>query len=223
MVVAMATLLKRSDAPLYRIFLGLDWESFAQQLACEQCFEVHAVLHAPCAASNAEAKVADAIQCLGANLKRNGWFQAALDQAVSVLVAALPHIEEDDEPCHAAPAPKRRRRATLPTSAALAEEGIAHGTDDLTECASTDAPQSGASADSMPEEGAVADPLWTYVAPCTTREATKSTEVRAALEELCGKDIARSLLANTKATVAQDASGKKNRVLKLDGSLIKLK
>ena len=161
-----------------------------------------------------------------------------MDQAVLVLAAALLLFEEDDEPSHAAPASKRRRRATLlaAASTALAEEGSvlqAGGTDDLAERASetsADVLQSRASADSVPEESAGAtdvnietNPLWNYVAPCTTREATKSAEVRAALEEMCGKDVARSLLTNTKATVAQDPSGKKNRVLKLGGSLIKLK
>ena len=62
-----------------------------------------------------------------------------------------------------------------------------------------------------------------YVAPCSTREAAKSADLRAASEERCGKDVAKSLLVHTKATVAQNALGKKNRVLKLGGSFIKLK
>ena len=67
------------------------------------------------------------------------------------------------------------------------------------------------------------DPLWEFVAPCSTRDAAKAVDLRAALEERCGKDVAKSLLARTKATVAQDPSGKKNRVLKLGGSFIRLK
>ena len=67
------------------------------------------------------------------------------------------------------------------------------------------------------------DPLWGYVSACTTRDAAKATDLRAALEAQCGKEIAKSLLGRTKATVAQDASGKKNRVLKLGNSFIKLK
>ena len=73
------------------------------------------------------------------------------------------------------------------------------------------------------EEGVDMDPLWGYVSACSTRDAAKATELRAALEALCGKEVAKSLLARTKATVAQDASGKKNRVLKLGNSFIKLK
>ena len=67
------------------------------------------------------------------------------------------------------------------------------------------------------------DPLWEYVVPCVARDAAKAVDLRAALEARCGKEVAKSLLANTKASVAQDSSGKKNRVLKLGASYISLK
>ena len=51
----------------------------------------------------------------------------------------------------------------------------------------------------------------------------KAVDLRATLEARCGKETAKSLLVSTKASVAQDASGKKNRVLKLGGSYIALK
>ena len=60
----MATLVKRSDAPLYRVFVGDDWKLFAYNLSQEQCFEVNAVLHAPLAESGAQEKVTAAIRCL---------------------------------------------------------------------------------------------------------------------------------------------------------------
>ena len=66
------------------------------------------------------------------------------------------------------------------------------------------------------------DPLWGYVVPCSSREAAKAVDLRAALEARCGKETAKSLLASTKATVALDASGRKNRVLKLCGAYVKL-
>ena len=66
-------------------------------------------------------------------------------------------------------------------------------------------------------------PIWNYVEACPTREATKCVEIRAALEAKLGKTEARKLLARAKPTVAQDLSGKKNRVLKLGGCLLKLK
>jgi hypothetical protein len=67
------------------------------------------------------------------------------------------------------------------------------------------------------------DPVWAYVEPCTTRYATKSADIHTALEQHVGKVQARKLLARTKATVAQDTTGKKNRVLRLDRSLLKLR
>ena len=67
------------------------------------------------------------------------------------------------------------------------------------------------------------DPIWDYVQACSTRETRKCVEPRAALEEKVGKTQAQKLLARTKPTVAQDSSGKKDRVLKLGGSLLKLK
>ena len=67
------------------------------------------------------------------------------------------------------------------------------------------------------------DPLWEYVVPCVAREAAKAVDLRAVLEAQCGKEVAKSLLAHVKATVAQQSCGKKNRVLKLGGSFIKLK
>ena len=240
---AMATLFKRSDAPLYRVFIGADWEPFAQQLSQEQCFEVQAILHAPLAKPDALENVTAAICCLGAPPKRNGWFEASLEQAMRVLATTLPPASDDELcaqqcSCEAGadvPVSKRRRghkgthsapegeqcqeAAPIPPaeSAAPAEELDA----------STGAPETPESCvivgDAVSEEGVENDPLWEYVTPCTTRDAAKAVDLRAALEARCGKDAAKSLLARTKATVAQDASGKKNRVLKLGGSFIKLK
>ena len=62
---AMATLVKRSDAPLYRVFIGDDWKLFAWSLSHEQCFEVNVVLHNPFATPDAQDKVAAAICCIG--------------------------------------------------------------------------------------------------------------------------------------------------------------
>ena len=237
MLNAMATLLKRSDVPLYRLYVGTDWQSFAEQLAHEQCFDVHPMLHAPRVVHDAEVNAAFAIQSLGANMKKNGWFQATPNQAVGILAAVLPSTEEDDAPGNATPAPKRRRTALateevpapVPAESTALVENITrcdHCGDALTVCtsdASPDSPQSRAEIVEEENKSDEVDPLWAYVTPCATREASKCTEIRATLEERCGKDVARKLLANTTSTVAQDLSGKKNRVLKLDGSLIKLK
>ena len=123
---------------------------------------------------------------------------------------ALPVPEAEGEQCqNAAPNPPAE-------FAAPADEIDASIAPESTESCVIDA-------DAVSEEGVEKDPLWDYVTPCTTRDAAKAVDLRAVLEARCGKDGAKSLLAHTKATVAQDASGKKNRVLKLDGSFIKLK
>ena len=247
---AMATLVKRSDAPLYRVFVGDDWKLFAYNLSQEQCFEVNAVLHAPLAESDAQEKVTAAIRCLGIPLKRNGWFEASQDQAMQVLAATLSRAAEDEYctqpscgalPKSDVPAPKRRRgpKCALPVpegeecqeAAPIPAADPAAPAEEID--ASTSAPDSPESCvirdedvgamDAVSEEGVENDPLWEYVVPCTARDAAKAVDLRAVLEAQCGKEVAKSLLAHTKATVAQDSCGKKNRVLKLGGSFIKLK
>jgi hypothetical protein len=74
-----------------------------------------------------------------------------------------------------------------------------------------------------PVTGPTEGSIWDHMVTCPTREATKAKEVRDALIHKIGKRPADHLLANTKPSVAQDASGKKNRVLKLGGSYLKLK
>ena len=248
----MATLVKRSDAPLYRVFVGDGWELVARQLSHEQCFEVSAVLHAPLAESDAQEKATAAIHRIGIPLKRNGWFEASLGQAMQVLASTLPRAagnertdECDAQPPHAAGSPHKRQRVSRGAPAA---EAVAHQHPDsvplpfagsATPVEAVESPAScAASAPSSPgscviqeddacETEGVAqenanDPLWGYVVPCSSREAAKAVDLRAALEARCGKETAKSLLASTKATVALDASGRKNRVLKLCGTYVKL-
>ena len=59
--------------------------------------------------------------------------------------------------------------------------------------------------------------------PCPTREATRACDMRAFLEGAVGKARARAMLSKAKITVAQDHTGKKNKVLKYGPSLLKLK
>ena len=164
---------------------------------------------------------------------------------MQVLAATLSRAAEDQccaqpscgAPPSDVPAPKRRRgskgallvpegegqeAAPIPTAdyAAPAEEIDA----------STSAPDSPESCvirddamDAVSDKDVDNDPLWEYVVPCVARDAAKAVDLRAALEARCGKEVAKSLLANTKASVAQDSSGKKNRVLKLGASYISLK
>ena len=239
---AMATLFKRSDAPLYRVFIGADWELFAHNLSQEQCFEVNAVLHAPLAAPDALETVSAAILRLGAIPMKNGWFEATLEEATRVLVATLQFDRQCAQKCFHTeePALKRRRGQKdafpIPDGIPIAtEDGQCEGAV-LTPSAGPAVPEEGGAClsrpqtpkslvegDAVSEEDVDEDPLWRYVSACSTRDAAKATDLRTALEAQCGKEIAKSLLARTVATVAQDASGKKNRVLKLGNCYIKLK
>ena len=65
--------------------------------------------------------------------------------------------------------------------------------------------------------------LWEHVEACSTREATKALDIRAALVARLGKPRATELLAKTRATVAKDGRGHSNRVLRVNGALLKLK
>ena len=202
--MTMATLLKRSDASLYRVFLGADCATFVQRLTHEHCFEIHAMLHAPSVTTDAHKKLGAAIACLGTD-RGNAWFEASLEQAAMVFLTVLP-----SESLFAGAAP------SLETAALGEYVGDAPEMPQVTPVVPA------ASADVASDDEA-ADPLWAYVQACSTREATKCTDIRTALEEKVGKAAAQELLARTKPTVAQDSSGKKNRVLKLGGSLLKLK
>ena len=230
----MATLVKRSDAPLYRVFVGEDWKLFAWSLSHEQPFEINVVLHNPFTTPDAQDKVTAAVCCFGIVLKKNNWFEASQDQAMQVLAATL--VPEQccvDASCNALdlPAPKKRRaKCAFPVTdcehcAAPPVADVATPVADLpaenTDASSgSDSPQSCVVTDAV---GDAKDPLWEYVVACAARDAAKAVDVRGALEGRCGKEVAKSLLANTKASVAQDASGKKNRVLKLGASYISLK
>ena len=227
----MATLVKRSDAPLYRVFVGDDWKLFAWSLSHEQPFEINVVLHNPFTTPDAQDKVTAAVCCFGIVLKKNNWFEASQDQAMQVLAATLVPEQCCAESCITLdlPAPKKRRAKCAPFVECECAPPVAEPTPVVPPAEETDA----SSAPDSPESCVIPDatdamsddndPLWQYVVPCVAREAAKAVELRAALEAQCGKEVAKSLLANVKATVAQDSCGKNNRVFKLGGSFVKLK
>jgi hypothetical protein len=161
----MATLLKRSDAALYRIYVGTDPAAFVAQLTSEHCFDVHMILHAPV---TVQTEVT--------------WFRASMEQAIAAFVNILPARTEY-------------------------EGRVGHVAEPVVE----------------PEVSEVEGSIWDHLVMCPTRDATKAKEVRDVLIQKLGKRSADHLLSNTKPSVAQDASGKKNRVLKLGGSYLKLK
>lgn len=140
-----------------------------------------------------------------------------MDQAAQVFLSVLP-----TEACEPTPLAEP---VTVPGSGSPAHVDACEAAEaqDISVEQPARADQPEASSDDPDMDTEPDDPIWNYVQACSTREATKCVEIRAALEEKVGKVEAQKLLARAKPTVAQDASGKKNRVLKLGGSLLKLK
>ena len=70
---------------------------------------------------------------------------------------------------------------------------------------------------------ATLSPLWNYVAPCIAKDASRAAEIRRILIQELGKTEGKRILSYCMATVAKDSHGQKNRVLKANGTLLKLK
>ena len=200
-----ATLLKRSDAPLWRLYLGDDWADVAALLCQNHCFDVTPMLVAPHVSPDAAAVLEAAIQALG-TYQRNGWFVGEPEQAVSVLLQALPVTP----PPAVMASPEPAVMASPATMPAAAPE-------DTSDASETPPPEP------MDSGSEVEDPLLEFCEPCGTREASKAADVRATLEQRLGKARARALLSKVKYTVAQDQTGHKNKVIKYGSSLLKLK
>ena len=89
-----AVLLKRSDAPYYRVHFGNDFEAIAETLAVHQAFEVVPILILPRASPDAVGFVEESIQTHCLPLKNN-WFAAASPEiAAGILLRAL-RVEEE--------------------------------------------------------------------------------------------------------------------------------
>jgi len=94
----MATLLKRSDAPLYRIHVGHDYVAFGQQLSRDHCFEMNVVLHAP-RIPMSEDELTMYIQRLDCHIGK-AWFTASWPQAVAIFGSVLLETATQTEtPC----------------------------------------------------------------------------------------------------------------------------
>ena len=194
-----AALLKRSDAPHYRVYIGHDWEAMAATLSAQQAFVVHAMLICPISSVTAADSVNRAILAHCVPL-HNNWFQApSNDIASAILLQAMTSPPDSTDP------------ETVPAEAA--DIG-----DSQEACADSSGDQEDRGVTAL-----VDDALWTHVAPCTSEEASKAIDIRAALIQRLGKTATRKLLGHCTATVAKDSSGRKNRVLKAHGKLLRLK
>lgn len=189
-----AALVRMCGAPnVWRLCVG-DYVHFVDQLRQLSPFDAAPVAIAPRTRPDPEVVAQDAVQRLACPCQ-NGWFHATAGVAFAIFQAVLPD-EWDD------------------TLSARAEVDVAMET---------------TPADNTPvvaprAEEANADPqLWEHVEPCTTRQASKAADIRTALVAKLGKPRATELLSKTRATVAKDIQGQNHRVLRANGTLLRLK
>jgi len=226
---AMAALLARTDTGVFRLHLGEGAAELAASLGNGHCFEVLHVFALPSAPEGiADSVAAFVVESGGARLG-NGWFSGvALDALAAFLV-----------------------RACVAGGGGLLRQGSAPGQcDDTSRCANTacsqpdssvgsvtpppDTPAAGGTErgsdsgdnEQLPEEEGehcACGDIWQHVEDCPAANADKAVDIRAALEQRLGKSAAKHLLACTRATVAKQNGGRKNRILRLGGAALKLR
>ena len=198
-----AVLLKRSDGPFYRVHIGQDYEAAAKLLSTEQAFAVCPILIGPSSSLDAANLVSKAIQALCKPLK-NSWFEApSADIAAIILLQALSSTPEPE-----------------------ADNRQEEGTTNCTEPTQKEVDNEEAEAPNCTESchsGNTDAALWNYVAPCIATDASRAADIRRILIQELGKTEGKRILSYCMATVAKDSNGQKNRVLKANGTLLKLK
>ena len=201
-MVLPAVLLKRSDAPYYRVHFGNDFEAIAETLAGHQAFEVVPILILPRASPDAVGFVEESIQTHCLPLKNN-WFAAASPEiAAGILLRAL-RVEEE-----------------TPTSE------VSQATPEATQSGATQsgATQSGATQSGAEEvETETTEVISKHLAPCATHEADTAADIRKELTQRLGKTTAKQILKSCVSTTAKTSTGNKSRVLKANGKFLKLK
>ena len=205
-MVLPAVLLKRSDAPYYRVHFGNDFEAIAETLAVHQAFEVVPILTLPRASPDAVGFVEESIQTHCLPLKNN-WFAAASPEiAAGILLRAL-RVEEETPMF-----PSEVSQATPEATQSGATQSGA---------TQSGATQSGAEEETMETE--TTEVISKHLAPCATHEADTAADIRKELTQRLGKTMAKQILKSCVSTTAKTSTGNKSRVLKANGELLKLK
>ena len=144
----------------------------------------------------------------------NGWFYAPTDEeAALVLLRARPSVTTGTT----------IRMDTMPTCS-----NTCSLTPSLCEDCAMDAEEEHNAMPTTPTHAVAntsGDPrLWDYVTSCESKEASKAVDVRAALAARLGKTEAKLLIDSCTTTVAKNAQGQSNRILKAPtGEAIRLK
>ena len=193
-----AVLLRRSDGPFYRVHIGHDYEAVAGVLCAQQAFAVSPILIGPRSSLDAANLVNKAIQTLCTPLK-NSWFQAP---SIEIATIVLLHAS----------------RSTLDPEAEDMHGEIPNSTESTPD-PKVDNKQAEASCNTRDLDAT----LWNYVGPCSSKDASKAAEIRTVLIQKLGKTEGKRILNHCVATVARNSHGQKNRVLKANGKLLKLK
>ena len=199
MPMTSAALLRLRDVPnVWHLCVG-DHQQFVEQMRNFCPFEAEPVAIAPSTRPQPKAIAQEAVQRMACHCQ-NGWFHATADVAFGIFQAILPTAVE--LPSFAPPAtPATEEDIAMPAASA----------EDVTTAAASQ------------EEVEVDPQLWEHVEACSTRDATKASDIRTALAARLGKARATELLRKTRATVAKDAQGHSNRALRANGTLLKLR
>ena len=218
-----AALLKLRGVNAWQVVVG-EWASRVQFLNLYHPFQVDVVLVAPETMPHAEEASKNAIKQLAVSCN-NGWFACTLRVAMTVLEATMSPLSAGQESCNDTSDVDSASTPQCSPSLAAAPMEAAPNVD--TAMDETDGASPAAGSDTVMGDTRgnceVDQALWTHVEPCSTREASKATDLRAALTAKLGKSMANQLLSKTQATVAKDAQGRNNRVLRANGILLKLK
>ncbi len=193
-------LLKRSDAPVYLVHTCPDWEEAGAILESSQAFVVKPILVMPNTIANAPT-IDEPCRLL-----RNKWFFAPSDEeAASVMMRCRPSSDVEshgDLNCARSDAPSSCGDIAQDKEQGRTPNANTDGANDARACAN----------------------LWEHVVPCNSQEATKAVDIRSVLAATLGKAEATRILAHCVASVAKNANGQKNRILKApSGECLKLK
>ena len=207
---AAATLLKRSDAPLWRLHIGDDWAAFAEQLCQHHCFEVYPVLVAPSLQPEAQAHLEAASRDMQL---RRGWFKATPEQAMALLLQALPLADQPD-------GPDPISAYVMPATASQPPPSLSLGTAPPVGAGEkpTIAEDEHPAADALMEElvcqsdgGGEETSILQFCEPCASRDAARSCEIRAFLRDKVGKAKAKEILSRPTLPLPRIEKGRKTR------------
>ena len=221
-------LLKRSDADLFFFHEGADWQQKAETLSDGHCFDVLPTLVAVNAPTDALQQTAKMLETASAGA---GWYACEPAVAMGTLAAvAMPRgASHRDSAASGAPSAlgaepaEEQTVAAPPPAEAVARAAAPLLVDDATALVEDPECSDEFTSDDCEDSKEEKEEPWQWLEPCAAAEADKAVDIRTSLVAALGKAEARGLLACAKATVARDADGRKNRILRIAGQPVRLK